>query len=99
MCFCTVRVFSESYAGQGASRVICPISRVDMLCRAREAGVPFHHQKKNMDCRMIVRRCPQQPHVQMCPQILQARTPRAAGVPNHMLACNSEIKRHPASSN
>ena len=40
-----VRVFSESHAGRGVSCVICSMSRVDMLCRAREAGVPSHHQK------------------------------------------------------
>ena len=54
MCFCMVRVFSESHAGQGASRVICPISCVDMSCRARKAGVSFHHQNKNVACRMRV---------------------------------------------
>ena len=43
--------------------------------------------------RLIVRRCPQKPQVRMRPQSLQARTPRAAGGPSHVLAGKSDSKR------
>ena len=42
---------------------------------------------------VIVRRCPQKPHVRMCPQSLMARTPRSTAGPSHVFAGKSENKR------
>ena len=42
---------------------------------------------------VIVRRCPQKPHVRMCPQSLMTRTPRSTAGPSHTFAGKSESKR------